>query len=181
MKHLVKIVPIAGLATLLALPLLQPTAAVARVDETRLSSQVRHEIVMLPRLTVFDNIEYAVRGATVTLSGEVTQPTLKADAKRAVKRIEGVNRVENHIEVLPVSSMDNRLRLILYRAIYDYPALSRYAMPVIAPIRIIVKNGDVTLAGIVDRKSDKNLAGILANSVPGVFSVTNHLRVAKPD
>jgi osmotically-inducible protein OsmY len=96
-----------------------------------------------------------------------------------VKHIEGVEKVDNRIEVLPVSSMDDGLRLRLYRAIYGFPALEKYAMPVIKPIRIIVKNGHVTLEGVVDNQSDKDLAGLRANGVSNVFSVTNNLVVVK--
>ena len=94
-----------------------------------------------------------------------------------VKRIEGVQHVVNKIEVLPPSPMDDQLRLALYRAIYGFPALEKYALGVQKPIRIIVKNGHVTLEGIVDSEADKNLAGVRANTVPGIFSVTNNLRV----
>ena len=111
--------------------------------------------------------------------GQVTNPTLKRDAENVVKRIEGVDKVVNQIEVLPTSGMDDGLRLRLYRAIYGYPGMEKYAMPVIKPIRIIVKNGHVTLEGVVDSEMDKNLANIQANGVSGVFSVTNNLVVAR--
>jgi hyperosmotically inducible protein len=111
--------------------------------------------------------------------GQVTRPTLKSEAGNVVKRIEGVEKVDNQIEVLPTSPNDDRLRLQLFRAIYGYPSLQRYAMPVIKPIRIIVKNGHVTLEGVVDSESDKNTAGIQAKSVSGVFSVDNNLAVSK--
>jgi hyperosmotically inducible protein len=148
--------------------------------EQRIETEVRHRILMLPFYDVFDNITYKVEGYNVTLMGQVTRPTLKKDAENVVKQIEGVQKVVNQIEVLPLSSMDNGLRLSLYRAIYGYPALERYALPVIKPIRIIVKNGHVTLEGVVDSEADKNMVKILANGVSGVFSVTNNLRVAKP-
>ena len=99
---------------------------------------------------------------------------------RAVKSVEGVENVDNQIEVLPVSTMDDQLRMQLYRAIYAYPPLEKYAMPVIKPIRIIVKNGQVTLEGVVDSKADKDMAGIRANGVANVFSVTNNLVASKP-
>jgi hyperosmotically inducible protein len=134
---------------------------------------------MLPYLDVFDNLAFKVDGNTVTLLGSVTRPTLKSDAERAVKGIEGVEKVDNQIEVLPPSPMDDQLRLRLYRAIYGYPSLERYAMPVNKPIRIIVKAGHVSLEGVVDSEADKNTAGIRANSVPGIFSVENNLQVVK--
>jgi hyperosmotically inducible protein len=145
----------------------------------RIQKEVRHEILMLPYFGVFDNITYKVEGYKVTLMGQVTRPTLKSDAGNVVKRIEGVEQVDNQIEVLPPSPMDDQLRLALYRAIYGFTALERYAMPVIKPIRIIVKNGQVTLEGVVDSEADKNMANIRANGVSGVFSVTNNLVVAK--
>jgi hyperosmotically inducible protein len=146
----------------------------------RIAKEVRHQLVMLPYLNVFDNLAYSVNGYDVTLKGQVTNPALKKDAERAVKQIEGVEKVDNQIEVLPTSSMDDGLRLKLYRAIYGFDGLEKYAMPVIKPIRIIVKNGNVTLEGVVDNPADKNLAGLRANGVSGVFSVTNNLVVVKP-
>ena len=156
-------------------------AALAKTDSdaARISKEVRHEIVMLPYLDVFDNITYRVDGATVTLMGQVTRPTLQSDAGRVVQSIDGVEKVENKIEVLPVSQNDDRLRLSLYRAIYMYTPLRRYELPVIKPIRIIVKNGNVTLEGLVDSETDKNLVNIRARGVHGVFSVTNNLRVVE--
>jgi hyperosmotically inducible protein len=145
----------------------------------RLMREVRHELLMLPRLNVFDNLTYRVEGDTVVLSGQVTQPIVKSDAENAVKHIEGVERVDNRIEVLPLSPNDDRVRLALYRAIYGSDTLSRYALAVIKPIRIIVKNGNVMLEGVVSSEADKNTAGIRANGVPGVFSVTNNLQVEK--
>lgn len=146
-------------------------------SRARIEKEVRHEILMQPRLDVFDNITFRVDGYNVTLMGQVTLPVLKASIEKVVKDIEGVEKVDNRIEVLPVSPNDDRLRISVYRAIYGFPALQRYALPVIRPIRIIVKNGHVTLEGVVNREADKNVANVRANSVQGVFSVTNHLRV----
>jgi hyperosmotically inducible protein len=145
----------------------------------RIVKEVRHQLIMLPYLDVFDNLTYSVNGYDVTLAGQVTNPTLKRDAENVVKHIEGVEKVVNQIEVLPLSTMDDGLRRQLYRAIYGFPALEKYAMPVIKPIRIIVKNGHVTLEGVVDNQSDKDLAGLRANGVSNVFSVTNNLVVVK--
>jgi hyperosmotically inducible protein len=142
-----------------------------------LAEEVRHQLVMLPYLGVFDDLAYRVDGKSVTLFGQVTRPILKQSAEGVVKGLEGVERVDNQIEVLPVSHNDDRLRLALYRAIYGYRPLQRYAMPVLKPIRIIVKNGNVTLMGIVAREADKTLVNMRANGVHGVFSVTNNLRV----
>lgn len=147
--------------------------------EQRIQREVRHQLLLLPYLTVFDNLSYKVEGYKVTLMGQVTRPVLKSDAQNVVKKIEGVEKVDNQIEVLPTSPMDDGLRRRLFVAIYGFPSLERYAMPVIKPIRILVKNGHVTLEGVVDSESDKNTAGIRANSVSGIFSVTNNLRVVK--
>lgn len=164
----------------LIVSLLLTGAAFGGIDQApRIEKEVRHELLMLPYLGVFDNLAYTVDGGNVVLSGQVTRPTLKSDAGNVVKSIEGVEAVENQIEVLPVSPHDDRLRLALYRAIYAYPSLSRYAMPVVKPIRIIVKNGNVTLEGVVDNEADKNVANMRAMGVHGVFSVTNQLRVEK--
>jgi len=145
----------------------------------RIQREVRHELVMLPYLDVFDNLAYKVEGYNVTLFGQVTRPVLKSDAENVVKKIEGVEKVDNQIEVLPPSPMDDQLRLRLYRAIYGYAPLQKYALGVLKPIRIIVKGGHVTLEGVVDNASDKNVAGLRANGVPGVFSITNNLAVVK--
>ncbi len=144
----------------------QANQAPARSTE-RIIKEVRHELLMLPYLDVFDYLAYKVDGYNVTLMGQVTNPTLKSDAENVVKRIEGVEHVDNQIEVLPPSPMDDQLRRRLFRAIYGYPAMQKYAMGVQKPIRIIVKNGKVTLEGVVDSEGDKNIANIRANSVSG--------------
>lgn len=154
--------------------------ATPAMNTQRIAKEVRHEILMLPYYDVFDNIGFKVEGYNVTLVGSVTKPVVKSDAGNAVKRIEGVEQVNNEIEVLPPSPMDNQLRLRLFRAIYGFGPLQKYDMPVIKPIRIIVKGGHVTLEGVVDNETDKNTAGIRANSVPGIFSVKNNLQVVKP-
>jgi len=143
----------------------------------RIVREVRHELVMLPYYGVFDNLTYRVDGNVVTLFGQVTRPTLKSDAENVVKKIEGVERVTNNIEVLPVSPNDDRIRQAVYRAVYGYPALNRYALAAVPSIHIIVKNGRVTLVGVAANQGDKNIAGIQANSVPGVFAVTNDLQI----
>ena len=142
-----------------------------------LTSQVRHELVMLPYYSVFDDLNYKVENGVVTLSGAVTQPVVKDDAKRAVKKIPGVVEVVDNIRVLPLSSFDNRIRLAEYRSIYGFGGLYRYGLGTQPSIHIIVDNGHVTLKGVVDRQGDKDIANIRANTVPGVFSVTNELRV----
>jgi hyperosmotically inducible protein len=146
-------------------------------SQDRIVREVHHELVMLPYYGVFDNLSYRVDGGTVTLFGQVTRPTLKSDAENVVKKIEGVSRVINNIEVLPLSPNDDRIRLAVYRAVYGQPNLNRYAMQAVPPIHIIVGNGNVTLTGVVANASDKNVAEIQAKSVPGVFSVKNELQV----
>jgi hyperosmotically inducible protein len=153
----------------------QPSAK----SQERIIKEVRHELLMLPYFGVFDYIAFKVDGSNVTLLGQVVRPVLKSDAENAVKHIEGVERVDNQIEVLPPSSMDDGLRIGLFRAIYQYAALQKYELGVQKPIRIIVKNGRVTLEGVVDSEADKNLAGLRANGVSGIFSVTNNLQVSK--
>ena len=142
--------------------------------------QVRHELNMLPYVNVFDYMTFTVdENGNVTLNGEVTNPAVKSDAANVVKKVEGVEHVDNKIQVLPLSFFDNGLRARLYRTIYGYSPLQRYAMGVNKPIRIIVANGHVTLLGVVDNQADKILAGMRANTVPGIFSVDNQLIVVK--
>jgi hyperosmotically inducible protein len=167
------------LAAILAATIANSAAPVSEKAQARIAKEARHEILSLPYFDVFDNIEFRVDGYNVTLMGQVTRPTLKTDAEKVVKEIEGVENVTNQIEVLPLSPNDDRLRVALYRSIYGFTSLQRYALPVIKPIRIIVKNGNVTLEGVVDSEPDKNVVNIRANGVHGVFSVINHLRVEK--
>src|SRR5215469_17424401 len=146
----------------------------------RLQRQVRHELNMLPYGNVFDYLTFTIDAdGNVTLNCDVTNPVVKSSAVNVVKRVEGVEHVDNQIRVLPVSFMDDGLRLRLFRTIYGYPALEKYSLGVIQPIRIIVENGHVTLLGVVDSQADRNIAGLRANSVPGIFSVDNELKVAR--
>ena len=156
----------------------QNSDAIGQKGIDRLVKEVHHELVMLPYYGVFDNLAYKVDpDGTVELFGQVSRPTIKSDAENAVKRIEGVQRVVNNIDVLPASPDDDRIRLAVYRAIFGNSVLSQYQMRAVPPIHIIVKNGHVTLEGAVARQMEKQIAGMQANSVPGVFSVTNDLRV----
>jgi len=165
-----------------AILLVAPGALLAKIPalsrDAALSEKVRHELVMLPWYGVFDNLAYEVHNGQVTLTGQVTRPTLKSDAEKAVKAVPGVTAVENQIEVLPLSPYDDHIRLAVARSIYGFSSLYRYAVGSQPSIRIIVKNGAVTLEGVVSTDMDRRLAEIRANSVPGVFSVTNHLVVA---
>jgi hyperosmotically inducible periplasmic protein len=148
-------------------------------NQARLTNEVRHQLVMLPYYSVFDNLEYQVNGNVVTLLGQVTQPYIKDDAAKAVKGLEGVETVDNQIQVLPLSSFDDRTRRAEFQSIYSFSSLQRYSNMAVSPIHIIVANGHVTLEGVVDTQGDKDAAGIRAKSVPNVFSVTNNLRVQK--
>jgi hyperosmotically inducible periplasmic protein len=145
--------------------------------QERIVKEVRHELVMLSYYGVFDDLEYSVDGNTVTLMGHVTRPTLKSDAENVVADIEGVERVDNKIQVLPPSPIDDRIRVAEYRAIYGQPGLDGYALQAVPPIHIIVENGNVTLVGVVASQGDMDIARIRANGVSGVFSVDNKLRL----
>lgn len=147
--------------------------------EAWLTKEVRHQLILLPFYSVFDNLEYRVDGSKVTLLGQVVRPSLKSSAEAAVKRIEGVTAVDNQIKVLPPSSIDDRIRFAAYRAIYSKPSLQMYEVRSVPPIHIIVDNSRITLEGVVATQADKTVAGLAANSIPGVFSVTNNLRVEK--
>jgi len=147
-------------------------------NEANIAREVRHQLILLPYYSIFDWFQFSVEGYTVTLNGEVVQPVLKSDAENVVKRVEGVQKVINNIKVLPLSDMDNQIRRAEFRAIYGNPNLStRYGFQAMPPIHIIVENGHVTLKGIVANATDKNIAGIQANTVPNVFSVDNQLQV----
>jgi len=147
-------------------------------ESQRMMEKVRKELVTLPYYGVFDNLEYKVEGNTVTLYGQVRNPTTRSDAQRRVARIEGVDRVINNIEVLPVSTFDDSIRARTYRAVFRSGSLYRYSMGANPSIHIVVKNGRVALEGVVSSKMDSQLAYMAANGVPGVFSVTNNLRIA---
>jgi hyperosmotically inducible protein len=147
-------------------------------NESHLIKEVRHQLVMLPYYTIFDDLAFRVDGSTVTLLGAVTNPVLKSSAENVVKGVEGVTQVVNEIEVLPVSPMDNQIRRAEARAIYgDATIGDRYGNQSIPPIHILVKNGNVTLEGVVANTFDKNYINVRANSVPNVFHVTNDLQV----
>ena len=150
------------------------------VNESALIKEIRHNLLMLPYYGIFDDLGFNVNGGTVTLTGQVNNPTLKNDAGNAVKKIKDVSNVVNNIEVLPLSPADNGIRLATYRAIYNDPTLStRYGYRAAPSIHIIVKNGHVRLEGVVDSQMDKDVIGVRANGVPGVFGVENDLQVSK--
>jgi hyperosmotically inducible protein len=146
--------------------------------ESDVVKEVRHSLLMLPYYGVFDDLGFNVNGSTVTLMGQVTKPTLKDDAGRAVKKVAGVANVVNNIEVLPLSPMDDQTRVATYRAIYGDPSLaSRYAYSATPSIHIIVKNGNVRLEGVVANTMDKQIAETRARTVPNVFNVEDDLQV----
>jgi hyperosmotically inducible periplasmic protein len=174
----------------------------AQREVLRIAKEVRKQIITLPQYGVFDNIHFGIKpDGTVVLRGEASRPTLKSGAENVVKKIEGVEKVDNQIEVLPNSFNDDRIRAAVYASIYSYPVLQKYTsnrggprgFPSVAraaggitndppigyhAIHIIVKNGNVTLTGVVDNDSDLAIAGMRANLVSGVFSVDNDLQVA---
>jgi hyperosmotically inducible protein len=165
---------------ILALAAVALTAAPMFADSSGpkpLEDRVRHELLMLPYVSVFDNLSFRVDGSTVRLTGSVRMPFLKSDAGNAVKRMEGVTQVVNDIRVLPLSPFDDRIRVAEYHAVFGYGGLFRYALAVNPSVRIIVDNGHVELVGFVNSRTDKDIAGIRANGVPGVFSVQNDLEV----
>jgi hyperosmotically inducible periplasmic protein len=144
----------------------------------RIVKEVHHELVLLPDYNVFDNLAFKVApDGAVTVLGQVVRPTTKSEAENVVRHIEGVERVDNQIHVLPLSPDDDRIRIATYRAIYSNPALSQYALRAVPPIHIIVENGHVTLEGTVAGQMDKQIAEVQAKQVPGVFSVSDNLQV----
>jgi hyperosmotically inducible protein len=159
-----------------------PAAASAR-PVNAIAEELRRNLVTLPYYGVFDWLEGQVQpDGTVVLRGQVVRPATKQDAEGRARDVTGVTRVENQIEVLPLSPNDERLRRQLYRAIYNFNSpLFRYATMAVPPIHIIVKNGRATLKGVVDNEADKNLAYIKARGVPGLFDVKNEIVVAGED
>lgn len=166
-----------GLLTMAARP--QDPQSTSRSEQI-VSREVYHQLLLLPRLSVFDFVSYQVNGGTVVLSGEVTEPVKKSDAESAVKSVEGVDKIDNQIKVLPLSPMDQRIREAEFRAIYSLPSLQKYSWYAVQSIHIIVDNGHVTLEGWVNTQPDKDAAAVRAKSVPDVFSVTNNLQVGEP-
>jgi hyperosmotically inducible protein len=170
-----KLLATAAMAVLMASVALAGTAP----DQRRTMDKVRKELVTLPYYGVFDNLEYKLEGGTVTLSGQVVRPSTRGDAARRVAKIEGVDRVINNIDVLPVSGFDDSIRAREYRAIFRSGSLYRYAMGVNPSIHIVVNGGRVTLEGVVSSQMDSQLAYMAANGVSGVFAVTNNLQVSR--
>lgn len=205
MAHRVSHWIVAGMLTLFPLALLfaQEEATIPDAKQQailKMAQAVHKQIVTQPQYGVFDNIHFAIQGDTVILRGQASRPTLKSSLEKVVKKVEGVNNVTNEITVLPVSANDDRIRAAVYASIYRYPPLQRYTANRGRPmspsvsrraggitndppigwhaIHIIVENGRVTLTGVVDSDADLAIAGMRANSVPGVFNVDNELQVA---
>lgn len=171
---LVALFVIAAGASAYAAPLETGGQALSR---EQIYKKVRKELVTLPYYGVWDNLAYKVDGSTVTLYGQVVRPTTRTDAERRVRKIKGVERVVNNIEVLPLSSFDDEVRVRTYRTLVRTGGLYRYMMGVNPSIHIIVNRGQLALEGVVSNKGDKQLAYIAARGVPGAFSVVNNLRV----
>ncbi len=193
MKRSITMIPstiliVAGLVVAITLLMIAPMASPqGRRADGQMSSEararaflikeVRHELVTLPYYGVFDWLQFeALPDGTVTLQGQVTRPTLKSDAENVVKEIESVTKVNNQIEVLPLSPNDDRIRRTIYQTLFNFDSpIYRYGMGAVPSIHIIVKNGNVTLKGIVDSEGDRNLANVRVNGISGVFSVKNEL------
>jgi hyperosmotically inducible protein len=185
MKKLTQILLVAVLA------LSSGTAALARApqqppsprDTTKydawLTQEVHHQLALLPWYSVFDDLAFKVEGTKVILLGDVTSlhASTKSDAENVVKKLEGVEAVDNQINILPPSPMDDQIRMAEFRSIYSFPALESYNVGALHSIHIIVNMGHVTLVGVVRNQGDKDMANIRANMVPNVFSVTNNLQV----
>ncbi len=154
-----------------------PALAQESAGREQLMKKVRKELVTLPWYGVFDNLAYEVNGSTVTLHGQVVRPTTRSDAEWRVKRIAGVERVVNKIEVLPLSGFDDSIRRSAYYALFGSNSpLFRYGQRANPSIHIVVNRGHVALEGVVSNEMDARLAEIRLRSLPGVFSVTNNLR-----
>ena len=151
----------------------------ATPEAARTAELVRKQIVTLPFYSIFDYVTISVDGDRVTLDGSVYRRSMVKSVERVAARVEGVNEVVNNVEPARVSTFDDRIRIATLRAIYGHQALNRYGIQSVPPIHILVDNGDVTLEGVVNREMEKNIAGIVANGVSGVFSVTNNLRVER--
>jgi hyperosmotically inducible protein len=174
-----KLIATAFLMTMLSMALPALAKPMNSAETQKLEKKIRKELVTLPFFSVFDNLSFKVEDGTVTLYGQVVRPSMRKDAVRVVERVTGVEEVVNQIEVLPLSNFDDRIRFAVYRAVYRQPGLDRLSMMAVPPIHIIVKNGNVTLEGIVNNKGDSTRAFIAANGVSNVFSVTNNLRVER--
>jgi hyperosmotically inducible protein len=177
--------PLFVLGLVLAVPSLQaqhppgakPAASAPKPEEPQLSHEIRHQLFVLPYYSVFDYIAFTLDGDKVTLTGYVLRPTLRANAEAAVKSLEGVSSVKNVIEVLPQSPSDDDSRRAVYRAIFEDSTLQRYAVSEVPVVHIILRNGELTLEGVVATEAEKNLASTRASGVSGISTVKNNLSV----
>lgn len=176
MLNRMRTLALAAAMSIVALPLVASQSQ-ADPDAARVAERVRKEIVTLPFYSVFDFVTISVDGDRVTLDGNVYRRSMVRSVERVAANVEGVSEVVNNVEAARVSNFDDRIRLQTLRAIYSHQALNRYGIQSVPPIHILVDNGNVTLEGVVNRKMEKDIAGILANGIFGVFSVTNNLRV----
>ncbi len=179
-----------------------PAPQVSERAVMRIAREVQKGVLQLPNYGLYDDIRFTIKGYDVTLKGYASRPTLKSSAEQVAKKIEGVEKVINEIEVLPLSRQDDDIRLAAYVRIYGHPTLSRYnpnrgsplfnnpnraggitndPPPGYHPVHIIVKNGNVTLEGVMDSVIDRTIAEMQVNSVPGAFSVTNNIQVSNTE
>jgi hyperosmotically inducible periplasmic protein len=158
-------------------PAAKPALAAPKAEESQLSHEIRHQLIVLPYYSVFDYITFTLDGDKVTLTGYVLRPTLRANAEAAVKSLEGVSSVKNLIEILPKSSTDDDSRRAVYRAIFEDSTLQRYAASEVPVIHIILRNGEVTLEGAVSTEAEKNLATTRASGVSGVSAIKNNISI----
>lgn len=177
-KHLLRGLLVAGI--LAAAPSRGLAAAAKAAPQAAMAQEVQHALAGLPFYPVFDNLQFHVDGSAVTLTGQVTRPAMKTLAEDAVRSIKGVQRVDDQIETLPLAAADDRIRLAAYTATYGNLLLSQYAKRAVAPVHIIVKNGNVTLEGEVANAMDQELFFTQASGVTGVVSVTDHLKIGAP-
>lgn len=163
-------------AALLAASSLNMWAAFPQGDNAQLAEQVRKEIVTLPLYSIFDNVAFELNDGVLELKGEVYRPVMKKMIERVTQRVEGVKTVVNKIEILPLSPYDDRIRIALANQLYRNQVFTRHSIQAVPPVHIVVKNGNVTLEGVVNSELEKNVAFHVANGIHGVFSVTNNLR-----
>jgi hyperosmotically inducible periplasmic protein len=157
------------------------TAGSGPLTDADIAAKAAHEVRMYTRYTIWDNISVRVNGGNLELIGQVSQPFKKADLQRIMERVPGVTSLTNELEVLPLSFNDDNLRIRVARAIYRDPTLSRYGIQAVPPIHIIVKNGHVTLEGVVNSELEKQVAFMRASSAGLSFGpVQNNLRVENP-
>lgn len=178
-KALQKRLVLPAILTILLFGLAGTAMASTQADQTAfLAKEVTHRLNMLPYYGVFDTLAFTIKDQnTVVLTGQIINDIVKTDAESAVRSIKGVGKVINEIEVLPLSRYDNYIRVATYRAIYSRPGFEKYAIQADLPIKIIVKNGHITLSGFVLNELEKTMARLAANSVPGAFSVTDNLEI----